>query len=132
MNRIKKLISVFSIILMGSVFIILGFLIVGPVNWIPLATSINYKVIGLILHGLSIGALLVSSFSDALGTGLFNNILFSLKPITKECPLSYKNWNCKFPFSNRQNFPFQNAIQYFPSYKIRVTYPCFQFLGFEF
>ncbi len=64
--------------LMGSAFIILGFLIVGPVNWIPLTTSINYVVIGLILHGLGIGALLVSSFSDALGTGLFNNIYYSL------------------------------------------------------
>lgn len=57
--------------LIGSIFIILAFIMVGPTNWIPLGTSINYVIIGLILHGLGIGALLVSSFSDALDTGKF-------------------------------------------------------------
>lgn len=53
----------------GSLFIIAGFVVVGPASFLPYETSINFVITGLVLHGLGIGAILVSSFTDALETG---------------------------------------------------------------
>lgn len=54
--------------LIGTILIASGFCIIGPVSFIPLSPKLNYVIYGLVLHGLGISALLVSSFSDALQT----------------------------------------------------------------
>uniref|UniRef100_U5EXX6 Putative mfs-type transporter n=1 Tax=Corethrella appendiculata TaxID=1370023 RepID=U5EXX6_9DIPT len=62
----------------GCVFVAIGFCIVGPASFIPLDTTFTLVVSGLVLHGLGIAAILVSTFTDALNTaikkGLSDNI----------------------------------------------------------
>ncbi len=53
----------------GAIIILAGFLIVGPVSFLPIDPTVTLVVIGLILHGIGTGGILVPSFSDALNTG---------------------------------------------------------------
>lgn len=54
---------------LGAICIMLGFLIVGPASFIPFEPTVASVVAGLILDGAGMGAILVTSFSDALQTG---------------------------------------------------------------
>jgi MFS family permease len=54
----------------GSFCIIIGFSLVGPATYIPYNTSILLVILGLVFHGMGIGLLLVSTFSDALKTAI--------------------------------------------------------------
>ncbi|CRK90664.1 CLUMA_CG004365, isoform A [Clunio marinus] len=59
---------------LGSISIIIGFSLVGPATYVPYNTSVPLVVIGLSFHGLGIGLLLVSTFSDALRTSIRNGM----------------------------------------------------------
>lgn len=65
--------------LIGSIFIIFGFCIIGPASFIPLETELGTIIGGLILHGIGIAALLVSSFTDALRTSIKNGLPDSIE-----------------------------------------------------
>lgn len=52
----------------GSIFITIGFCLIGPASFLPFETKINYVIYGLMMHGLGIALLLVSTFTDALRT----------------------------------------------------------------
>lgn len=54
----------------GTLFIMAGFCAVGPAPFIPIETKLSNVILGLVLHGVGISALLVSSFSDALRTSI--------------------------------------------------------------
>lgn len=56
--------------LLGSIFIAAGFCTIGPASFIPLDTKLSNVILGLILHGLGISAVLVSSFTDALRSSI--------------------------------------------------------------
>lgn len=56
--------------LMGCLFIIVGFCLIGPAPFLSNTTSLWVTVVGLVFHGLGIAALLVSSFTDALRTSI--------------------------------------------------------------
>ncbi|KAG5682840.1 hypothetical protein PVAND_012162 [Polypedilum vanderplanki] len=58
--------------ILGSIFIIIGFSLIGPATFIPLDTTLSLVIIGLIFHGMGIAILLVSTFSDALRTAVQN------------------------------------------------------------
>ncbi|XP_034841523.1 MFS-type transporter SLC18B1-like [Maniola hyperantus] len=62
------------ITVVGHMFVVGAFLLVGPAPVIevtPYSTTMLWLIIcGLVLHGLGIGSLLVSSFADALGTAI--------------------------------------------------------------
>jgi MFS family permease len=45
-------------------------LILGPVQFLPIETTLTIVIIGLVFHGLGIALLLVSTFSDALRTAV--------------------------------------------------------------
>lgn len=46
------------------------FFYLGPATFIPYETTILFVVLGLVFHGMGIGLLLVSTFSDALKTAI--------------------------------------------------------------
>ncbi|XP_041763407.1 MFS-type transporter SLC18B1-like [Anopheles merus] len=54
----------------GCFLVVGGFCMVGPASFIPLETNLTYVIIGLVLHGLGIAAVLVSSFTDALNISI--------------------------------------------------------------
>ncbi|BES97650.1 transporter [Nesidiocoris tenuis] len=57
--------------LIGCIFIIIGFSLIGPAPFLPETTKDLWVTIGgLVFHGLGIAALLVSSFTDALRTSI--------------------------------------------------------------
>lgn len=56
--------------IIGSFCIIIGFCLVGPADDLPYPTSIPLVIVGLSFHGMGIGLLLVSTFSDALKTAI--------------------------------------------------------------
>uniref|UniRef100_A0A182QYW8 Major facilitator superfamily (MFS) profile domain-containing protein n=1 Tax=Anopheles farauti TaxID=69004 RepID=A0A182QYW8_9DIPT len=54
----------------GCFLVVGGFCMVGPASFIPLETNLTYVITGLVLHGLGIAAVLVSSFTDALNISI--------------------------------------------------------------
>uniref|UniRef100_A0A0A9WX84 MFS-type transporter C6orf192 n=1 Tax=Lygus hesperus TaxID=30085 RepID=A0A0A9WX84_LYGHE len=56
--------------LIGCVFIVIGFCLIGPAPFISDKTTLWVTIVGLVFHGLGIAALLVSSFTDALRTSI--------------------------------------------------------------
>lgn len=50
----------------GCVLLITGFSAIGPAPFLPMPTTLWLTIVGLVIHGLGIAALLVSSFTDAL------------------------------------------------------------------
>ncbi|XP_066159093.1 MFS-type transporter SLC18B1-like isoform X1 [Euwallacea fornicatus] len=54
----------------GSLLVAAGFCLIGPAPFIPLPTIFWITIIGLVLHGLGMGAQLVASFGDALKTAV--------------------------------------------------------------
>ncbi|XP_035897181.1 MFS-type transporter SLC18B1-like [Anopheles stephensi] len=54
----------------GCFLVVGGFCMVGPASFIPLDTNLSYVITGLVLHGLGIAAVLVSSFTDALNISI--------------------------------------------------------------
>ncbi|CAH2262331.1 jg26874 [Pararge aegeria aegeria] len=71
------------ITVIGHMFVVGAFLLVGPAPFIdvaPYQTTMLWLIIGgLVLHGLGIGSLLVSSFSDALGTAISSGLPNSIE-----------------------------------------------------
>jgi MFS family permease len=53
----------------GAIFMLIGFLIVGPVSFLPFQPTVESVIIGLVFYGIGMGGILVTSFSDALQTG---------------------------------------------------------------
>ncbi len=47
----------------GAVLILVGFVLLGPAPFLPMENHMSTCVISLVLHGIGIGAVLVSSFS---------------------------------------------------------------------
>ena len=60
----KKLPAIF-VTLMGSVFIAIAFLFIGPAPFIPIETSVSLCIGMLLVHGLGFAAQLVAAFSSA-------------------------------------------------------------------
>lgn len=56
--------------LTGTIFVMAGFCVVGPAPFIPIETKLSNVILGLVLHGVGIAALLVASFADALRTSI--------------------------------------------------------------
>ena len=50
---------------LGSLFVVISFLLIGPAPFIPLELSLIQSIIALLLHGIGLGAILVSTFSCA-------------------------------------------------------------------
>ncbi|XP_039295920.1 MFS-type transporter SLC18B1-like isoform X4 [Nilaparvata lugens] len=50
----------------GCILLIAGFSAIGPIPFLPIPTTLWLTIVGLVIHGLGIAALLVSSFTDAL------------------------------------------------------------------
>ncbi|CAG9576127.1 unnamed protein product [Danaus chrysippus] len=67
------------ITVVGHMFVIGAFLIVGPAPFMEIPTLLWMTILGLVLHGLGLGSLLVSSFSDALGTAISNGLPNSIE-----------------------------------------------------
>ncbi|KAL7031786.1 hypothetical protein ACKWTF_007133 [Chironomus riparius] len=65
--KTPKIISIF-----GSLFIMAGFALIGPVAFLPFDTSLTFVICGLVCHGIGIAMSLVSTFSDALKTAVQN------------------------------------------------------------
>ncbi|XP_057364679.1 MFS-type transporter SLC18B1-like [Daphnia carinata] len=60
------------ITLIGALFIVFGFLLIGPAPFIPLETTLNLAVTGLVIMGFGVGAELVSGFVSALQEATFH------------------------------------------------------------
>ncbi|XP_055384964.1 MFS-type transporter SLC18B1-like isoform X2 [Condylostylus longicornis] len=60
--------------LLGTFLIGIAFCAVGPVSFIPLETTLTVVIFGLVVHGLGIAAMLVSSFADALRCSVENGL----------------------------------------------------------
>jgi MFS family permease len=60
--------------LTGCLLIVLAFFIIGPVPIIPMDPTLPLVTAGLFIHGLGMGAVLVSSFGDALSTAIANGM----------------------------------------------------------
>ncbi|XP_017780965.1 PREDICTED: MFS-type transporter SLC18B1-like [Nicrophorus vespilloides] len=58
------------ITILGTILVACGFSLVGPAPFIPTNTMLPLTIVGLVLHGLGIGAQLVASFTDALRTSI--------------------------------------------------------------
>lgn len=58
------------ITILGTIFVAMGFSLIGPAPFLHITESLWITILGLILHGLGMGAQLVSSFSDALKTSV--------------------------------------------------------------
>ncbi|CAG9771956.1 unnamed protein product [Ceutorhynchus assimilis] len=55
---------------LGTLLVAVGFCLIGPAPFIPLPTIFWLTIIGLVFHGLGMGAQLVASFGDALKTAI--------------------------------------------------------------
>lgn len=66
----KSTINPKTVSFFGCLLIAAGFCLIGPASFIPLETDLNLVIVGLVLHGLGIAAILVSSFTDALATSM--------------------------------------------------------------
>lgn len=64
---------------MGCFLVVAGFLIVGPASFIPVETSLETVIVGLVLHGLGIAAVLVSGFTDSLRTSIAKGLPDSIE-----------------------------------------------------
>lgn len=64
---------------MGCFLVVVGFLIVGPASFLPIETTLDVVVIGLVLHGLGIAAVLVSGFTDSLRTSIAKGLPDSIE-----------------------------------------------------
>ncbi|XP_023933722.1 MFS-type transporter SLC18B1 [Bicyclus anynana] len=68
---------------LGHMFVVCAFLLVGPAPFIDVvpyqSTMLCLIIGGLVLHGLGIGSLLVSTFSDALGTAISSGLPNSIE-----------------------------------------------------
>ncbi|XP_015365158.1 PREDICTED: MFS-type transporter SLC18B1-like [Diuraphis noxia] len=64
--------------LLGCIILMIGFSLIGPVPFLDRPTEFSVTVLGLVMHGMGIGAQLVASFTDALRTaiqhGFANNL----------------------------------------------------------
>ncbi|XP_046442778.1 MFS-type transporter SLC18B1-like [Daphnia pulex] len=58
--------------LIGSIFIVVGFLLIGPAPFLPLDTTLNLAITGLVIMGFGVGAELVSGFISALQEATFH------------------------------------------------------------
>ncbi|KAK9503715.1 hypothetical protein O3M35_010217 [Rhynocoris fuscipes] len=63
----------------GCILLIAGFLLIGPAPFIADKTELWLTIVGLLIHGLGIAALLVSSFIDALRTAIANGFSNNLE-----------------------------------------------------
>ncbi len=63
----------------GAISILIGFMIVGPASFMPFEPTVATVVIGLVLHGIGMGGILVTSFTDALEAGVHEEINTKLK-----------------------------------------------------
>ncbi|XP_050665572.1 MFS-type transporter SLC18B1-like isoform X2 [Leptidea sinapis] len=63
----------------GHVFVVAAFLLVGPAPFFDMPTTLWVTILGLVLHGFGMGSLLVSSFSDALGTAISSGLPNSIE-----------------------------------------------------
>ncbi|CAH3980264.1 MFS-type transporter SLC18B1-like [Pieris brassicae] len=63
----------------GHMFVVAAFLLIGPAPFFDMPTILWVTVLGLVLHGLGMGSLLVSSFSDALSTAISNGFPNSIE-----------------------------------------------------
>ncbi|CAG7831266.1 unnamed protein product, partial [Allacma fusca] len=52
--------------LAGAVVVLIGFLLIGPVPFLPIDTVLWLTCVGLMIHGIGLGATLVSAFVMAL------------------------------------------------------------------
>ncbi|XP_067014314.2 MFS-type transporter SLC18B1 [Anabrus simplex] len=55
-----------KLIMVGSMFIITSYLMVGPIPFFDLDRKLSLCIIGLIIHGLGLGCILVPCFIDAI------------------------------------------------------------------
>lgn len=64
--------------LLGCIILMIGFSLIGPVPFLNRPTEFSVTILGLVMHGMGIGAQLVASFTDALRTaiqhGFANNL----------------------------------------------------------
>ena len=58
--------------LVGAVFIVIGFTLLGPAPFIPVHTLFGLCIAALVFHGMGIGAMLVSSFAMAHREAVLN------------------------------------------------------------
>ncbi|VVC34299.1 Major facilitator superfamily,Major facilitator superfamily domain [Cinara cedri] len=56
--------------LLGCIILMIGFSLIGPVPFLNRPTEMHITILGLVLHGMGIGAQLVASFTDALRTAV--------------------------------------------------------------
>lgn len=63
-----------TIAVFGGLILIIGVSLVGPAPFLPFQGSLLLVILGLVLHGLGIGARLVSSFTDALQTAISSGL----------------------------------------------------------
>ncbi|XP_073985292.1 MFS-type transporter SLC18B1-like [Rhodnius prolixus] len=63
----------------GCLLLIVGFLLIGPAPFVYEKTVLWVTIVGLMIHGLGIAALLVSSFTDALRTAISNGFSNNLE-----------------------------------------------------
>ncbi|XP_065203816.1 MFS-type transporter SLC18B1-like [Planococcus citri] len=63
-----------TVAVIGGLILIVGVSLVGPAPFMPFQGSLLLVIVGLFLHGLGIGARLVSSFADALQTAISSGL----------------------------------------------------------
>jgi len=54
------------VISIGTLFVISSYIIVGPAPFIPIPTTLSLCIIGLVIHGFGIAALMVPTFIDSI------------------------------------------------------------------
>ncbi|XP_050541622.1 MFS-type transporter SLC18B1-like [Daktulosphaira vitifoliae] len=65
--------------LLGCIILMVGFSLIGPVPFLNRPTELTVTIIGLVLHGMGMGAQLVASFTDALRTAVQHGFSNSLE-----------------------------------------------------
>ncbi|XP_058823767.1 MFS-type transporter SLC18B1-like isoform X1 [Topomyia yanbarensis] len=63
----------------GCFLVVGAFLMIGPASFLPADTTLELVIIGLVLHGLGIAAVLVSGFTDSLRTAIAKGLPDSIE-----------------------------------------------------
>ncbi|XP_041974149.1 MFS-type transporter SLC18B1-like isoform X2 [Aricia agestis] len=63
----------------GHLFVVAAFLLIGPAPFFDMPTILWVTIVGLVLHGFGMGSLLVSTFTDSLGTAISSGLPNSIE-----------------------------------------------------
>ena len=76
--------------MVGAVAITIGFLLIGPAPFFPLDTMLWLTCLGLVIHGIGLGATLVSSFIMALRESISHGFADNIQTYGLTCVGIYK------------------------------------------